>query len=63
MWSAGSVSWRIWPKCSERGSDMSIITWVATSGPSAISSSVRYHQVASRNCAQQLVGAELVGLA
>ena len=63
MWSAGSVSWRIWPKCSERGSDMSIITWVAISGPSSISSSVRYHQVASRNCESSLSGRKRSGCA
>ena len=61
-WSAGSVSWRIWPKCDERGSDMSIITWVAISGSSSISSSSTYHQVASRNWASSLSGAEALGL-
>ena len=62
MWSAGSVSWRIWPKCSERGSDMSIMTWVAISG---LQLDLLVGQVPPggvEELREQLVGAELVGL-
>ena len=60
-WSAGSVSWRICPKCDERGSDISIITSVAISGCRWTSSSSTYHHVASRNWASSLSGRKRSG--
>ena len=45
----------------ERGSDMSIMTCVAISGTSSMSSSTTYHHVASRNCASSLSGRKLSG--
>ena len=51
-WSGGSVSWRILPKWRERGSLIWIITSVAISGVSSISSSREYHHVKSSNCSR-----------
>ena len=62
MWSGGADSWRSWPKYSERGSLMSISTWVAYSGVSSTYSSTVYHEVAARKCSSTRSGLNLLGL-